>query len=313
MKTKIISQVETEEPEGKDLPLNCRPPSHCGAIPARACSPLPLLAPAKAGACFSPCRRLPSGNVTGAFTLIELLVVIAVIALLAALLLPALSRAKAKGQAVTCLSNYWQLQLAWQMYADDHRGIMPVNRITGVNPFRSVPGSWVVGNARMDVSPTNLTGGVLYPYHQAVGIYHCPTDQATFIQQPQLRRWRSCMLNFYLNGSLQVGSANWTRIKVNTAALLRPAGIFTFIDTSEWTINDGAFVARWLGMVEGDQTWNDYPTDRHNQGATICFADGHAERWKWRCRKSAQTLFTPVADALDLEDLRRLQAALPDP
>ncbi|MEI2723251.1 MAG: hypothetical protein V9H26_06805 [Verrucomicrobiota bacterium] len=92
---------------------------------------------------------------------------------------------------------------------------------------------------------------------------------------------------------------------------MRPAGIFTFIDTSDWTISDGGFFTRWPGMVEGDRTWNDYPTDRHNQGATLCFADGHAERWKWRWRKSARTLFTPVANALDLQDLRRLQAALP--
>jgi prepilin-type processing-associated H-X9-DG protein len=199
------------------------------------------------------------------------------------------------------------------MYADDYHGIMPVNRSSNVPYWRSLPGSWVVGNVQMDISPTNIASGTLFPYHGAVGIYHCPTDRSTLIAQPQLQRWRSCMLSIFLNGSVPEIGRDWARIKVNTAALLRPAGIFTFIDTSEWTIVDGGFSVRWPGMAAGDQTWNDYPTDRHQQGVTLCFADGHGERWKWRYPKRARTLFTPAANALDLQDLRRLQAALPIP
>jgi len=244
------------------------------------------------------------------FTLIELLVVIAIIAILASMLLPALSKAKGKAHATACLNNQKQLQLCWLIYTDDHDGVMPPNRFTptGGSGSTSLQDSWVIGNAQTDRSPSNIINGILFPYNRSVAIYHCPADQSTVKDLPQVRRFRSYMFNAFLNGN-PVDA----RFKFKYTQLQYPSKVYGFIDVSEWLINDGAFFVRWLGVPEGDKIWNDYPSDRHGQGANLSFADSHAEHWRWKWPKRNKQLFQPAANDADLLDLRRLQQRIPDP
>src|SRR5258708_4927559 len=103
-----------------------------------------------------------SGGLFG-FTLIELLVVITIIAIVAAMLLPALVKARAHGQAASCINNLKQLQTAWFMYAQDNNDALPLNMTVSGGPIvLAGPGSWVLGNAQYDTTITNLQGGVLY-------------------------------------------------------------------------------------------------------------------------------------------------------
>ncbi|MBM3837186.1 MAG: prepilin-type N-terminal cleavage/methylation domain-containing protein [Verrucomicrobia bacterium] len=93
--------------------------------------------------------RADNPKPSAGFTLIELLVVIAIIAILAGLLLPAMSQAKSKAHSIACANNLRQLQLAFQLYTDDNNHRMPLNKEGA--PFgywQSVDGSWVVGNAQ---------------------------------------------------------------------------------------------------------------------------------------------------------------------
>lgn len=257
-----------------------------------------------------------------AFTLIELMVVTAIIALLAALLLPALARSKATAQSAVCRNNLTQLQLAWLAYAQDHNDALAPNISRQVEFDQvNVAGSWVLGNTLIDTNTANIAAGVLYPYVDATSVYHCPADESTVHDRPGLVRTRSYSMSLWLNVDIvSFGNADLaTTAPDNKHKLLQivhppPSRTWVFIDEHQLSIDDGVFlIGQGWGNRVGD-SWSSYRGDRHNNGANLSFADGHVEPHPWRCRRQFPKYthtWTRTVNAEDREDLRWLAAGLP--
>lgn len=247
---------------------------------------------------------------TRGFTLIELLVVIAIIAILAAFLLPALSRAKQRAYTIACLNNLRQLQLCWHMYAHDNDDVIPPNnfvyQVTMGSTNNPTLGedqlTWCRGLAPLETNDISAANSLLFEYNQSRTIYHCPADHSTIDNFPNLLRKRSYNLSNSANCQADSHFRKYPEIRV-------PSQLFIFIDTSEKYIWDSTF-----GVIPSDyyywfDYWLDIPADRHLQGANLTFADGHAEHWKWRAPKNA-ALGQPAYSLADYQDLHRLQQCI---
>ena len=237
-----------------------------------------------------------SGGCTVGFTIIELLVVIAVIAILASLLLPALSRAKVKAQGIACLNNLRQLQLGWIMYVEDSNDtLVPNNPANYGGPDGKPFATWAQGDIRYgNPDGTNidyLTGqreGSLGPYVKTHAIFKCPTDHSqTSVGGKSYPRVRSYSMNVFMGTTVKVDGNVWTvfmkRSDLNRK--IRPE-FFVFMDVHEDFLTYCNFDLS-NDVLWNQQVWLDLPAARHGGSGVLSFIDGHVEIHRW---KDAATL-----------------------
>jgi prepilin-type processing-associated H-X9-DG protein len=216
--------------------------------------------------------------------------VIAIIAILAGMLLPALSKAKAKTLGVRCMSNTKQLQLAWALYSLDNEDKIVPNTFDN-NSW--IDNAWILSSdlVTMSTDATNkliISRGKLWRYNTSYDIYTCPADPPWPPRaKTKMRRNRSFSIQGRMGGPQATfeactpkaaGGNHRVFVKTSDAHNPGPANAMVFIDESEYVIDDGYFIVDAFA----DKTWQNYPSSRHNGGGDMSFADGHSEVRRWQ-------------------------------
>ncbi len=262
-----------------------------------------------------------AGRHRPAFTLIELLVVISIIALLLAILLPALSRAKAKAEEVTCLNNLKQLQICAKLYSLDYDGVLLPNRyVYSVETRKPSFGfsndlTWCPGLAPFDTTTENIKRGLLFRYNESTDIYLCPSDKSR-VRTPEgeslyLRRTRSYNLSQSINGTPYHDKTLFPpsfskESKIDDPS---PSELLFFVGVHEDSILDSHFGIPPRGSIFAEEPlqWWDLPAGRHSQGGNFSFADGHVEHWRWARPKIFTEIGQLVRQDGELQDFLRVQ------
>ncbi len=234
------------------------------------------------------------------FTLIELLVVIAVIAILMAILMPALKRAREQGKRTVCLNNLKQLTLAWVLYSDDNDGLvvngsptevgshqesvgqaLPPNDIGNwLYPFHENEVPWVgVGWAenylvdRLDkeIQMWAIEAGALYTYCKNVKLYRCPTglkgEMLTYAVMDGMN-------GVPRDGANKDNPGVWIKRRTE---IHNPPPAYRMVFIDEGFVTPDSFAVYY-----SSEKWFDNPPSRHGNGVNLSFADGHSDFYKWK-------------------------------
>ena len=230
-------------------------------------------------------RRAPEPS-EGAFTLIELLVVVAIIAILSAMLLPALARAKAAAQRADCVSNVRQLGLAAQLYWGDNSGRSFHYAQSGsVSNGQTYWFGWIQNASPQTPDGTrhfDLSAGALFPYFQGTDMRLCPSPAWS---SPQFKfKGTNVIFSYGCNSFVFGGPGHGVADEKN---LLHPAATALFADAAQVDPFSGSnpMFQEWYYVDNNTPQPNGH--FRHAQKANVAFADGHVNVEK------------PVAGSLD--------------
>jgi prepilin-type N-terminal cleavage/methylation domain-containing protein/prepilin-type processing-associated H-X9-DG protein len=238
------------------------------------------------------------------FTLIELLVVIAIIAILMAVLMPTLHRAREQGKRAVCLSNVKQFGLSWCLYADEND-----QKIVNACTYEDTEGhtdktepcwmyfhnDWTDTARRID----GIKRGAMWPYVKQLNIYKCPTGIRGEVNTYAIVDAMNGAM-----GSTAIGAPKEIYIRKKTQ-IKRAGERLVFVDEGKTSVQS------WTIYYNQESWWDGVPV-RHGEGTNFSFADGHAEYWKWedpRTIKFAKGDPGLTAAQAGNEDIQRVQRA----